>query len=121
MLLLSLLLGLYPCEKEENVGEVIPPADQGQSTVVCTKSRAKLVLEVVIDRMHWPYVSGTVRLYLPDEVGEWMLVQAAGGDRRDARRPFSRHPPACGQRRRTDPGLHPGAVGACMRTGLRRE
>ena len=49
------------------------------------------------------------------------IVQAAGGDRRDARRPFSRHPPACGRRRRTDPGLHPGAVGACMRTGLRRE
>lgn len=40
VLLLSLLLGLCPCEKEENVGEVIPPADQGQSTVVCTKSRA---------------------------------------------------------------------------------
>ena len=36
------------------------------------------------DRLRWPYVSGTVRLYLPDEVEEWMLVQAAGGDRRDA-------------------------------------
>ena len=42
VLLLSLLLGLCPCEKEENVGEVIPPADQGQSTVVCTKSRARI-------------------------------------------------------------------------------
>ena len=31
------------------------------------------------DRLRWPYVSGTVRLYQPDEVGEWMLVQAAGG------------------------------------------
>lgn len=78
MLLLSLLLGLCPCEKEENVGEVISPADQGQSTVVCTKSRVKLVLEEGSDRLRWPYVSGTVRLYLSDEVEEWMLVQADG-------------------------------------------
>lgn len=76
MLLLSLLLGLCPCEKEENVGEVIPPADQGQSTVVCTKSRARIGRGS--DRLRWPYVSGTVRLYLPDEVEEWMLVQADG-------------------------------------------
>jgi hypothetical protein len=35
-------------------------------------------LEGGSDRLRWPYVSGTVRLYLPDEVEEWMLVQADG-------------------------------------------
>ena len=87
VLLLSLLLGLCPCEKGGERG-------RGDSSRRSGSVDRRLHEE---PSSYWKgaatgcaglYVSGTVRLYLPDEVEEWMLVQAAGGDRRDARRPF---------------------------------